>query len=875
MSRPIDRVLSRLEGVRRSGDGWVAKCPGHDDREASLSIKEGQDGRALLNCFAGCHPERIVAPIGLSMRDLFPDDAGLTVEDLSRKKGLPLDFLKSLGLRAAGRGVLIPYRHADGTEARPQIRWPQGHHTWAKPKSAPIVPYGLDRLSDDPKALCLVEGCSDAWTLWHAGIEALGIPGAEMLKVLQREHLHSVTSVYVVEEDDRGGATFRRNVDARLQTLGFKGRVRLVSMVEAGANDPSALHLQDRDGFGERFRRMIAEARPLVVAATPSDLIGAVTATPDARLIRDNLDVLASLSWAEVQPALSRLAEVVPDLNQNEIKAQLRRRKVKRQRDEIAADGKPLIELNDRHSREVIADCLDALRQNNEPPTCFLRDGRPVQIGTDEHDRPRIVEMNEAAMANALGEAANFVKSSDRGVQKADLTQWMVRRVMETALPFPPIVGITEVPVLRPDGTVFDQPGYDPQTRLVYRPSSDVPEVPVHPTEEDVIKARSLLSEMLYDFPFADRASAANTFGLLLTVVCRSAIDGNVPLAAIDAPTAGTGKTKLAEGIARVVTGKAGATFSAPRDDEEWRKKITAVLLQAIGIVIVDNVVGTLSSPELDRALTSAQWGDRRLGKNESIEVPQRAVFIATGNNLRPAGDTIRRCYLIRLDAKVRKPWERNGFRHPNLEAWITEHRGALVHALLVLARAWYSSGCPTAPGLPHFGSFEQWARIVGGILHTAGIRGFLTNQDTLVEQSDDEGAEWAALLEQLHAYTDGGSFLAGDIARDLKAEQGRDNGLSNPSAAALLEAMPDHVTDRLHRGRSVARTLGSTFANRRDRRYAGGWYITEVEQDRSGSKRWIVRRDAADLQGLQGSKDMDKTLLYGGGDYPLYGVVG
>lgn len=50
----VDDVLSRLEGVRRSGSGWVALCPCHEDREPSLSIGEGDDGRLLLKCFAGC-----------------------------------------------------------------------------------------------------------------------------------------------------------------------------------------------------------------------------------------------------------------------------------------------------------------------------------------------------------------------------------------------------------------------------------------------------------------------------------------------------------------------------------------------------------------------------------------------------------------------------------------------------------------------------------------------------------------------------------------------------------------------------------------------------------------------------------------------------
>ena len=69
----IDELLSRLERVRKTGSGWTARCPSHEDTTASLSIREGDDGRILVNCFAGCMPAEVVAALGLTMRDLFAD----------------------------------------------------------------------------------------------------------------------------------------------------------------------------------------------------------------------------------------------------------------------------------------------------------------------------------------------------------------------------------------------------------------------------------------------------------------------------------------------------------------------------------------------------------------------------------------------------------------------------------------------------------------------------------------------------------------------------------------------------------------------------------------------------------------------------------
>jgi hypothetical protein len=66
-----DVFLARLSGVRRSGTGWIARCPAHKDRSPSLSVGEGRGGRVLVHCFAGCTAEAICAAIGISVSELF------------------------------------------------------------------------------------------------------------------------------------------------------------------------------------------------------------------------------------------------------------------------------------------------------------------------------------------------------------------------------------------------------------------------------------------------------------------------------------------------------------------------------------------------------------------------------------------------------------------------------------------------------------------------------------------------------------------------------------------------------------------------------------------------------------------------------------
>lgn len=68
-----DSLLSMLDGVKRTGQGkWLARCPSHEDRTASLSIRELDDGRVLVHCFAGCDVHEVVGSVGLRIDDLFP-----------------------------------------------------------------------------------------------------------------------------------------------------------------------------------------------------------------------------------------------------------------------------------------------------------------------------------------------------------------------------------------------------------------------------------------------------------------------------------------------------------------------------------------------------------------------------------------------------------------------------------------------------------------------------------------------------------------------------------------------------------------------------------------------------------------------------------
>lgn len=278
MSEPVQLLLSRLENVRQVSEGqYTARCPAHDDKENSLSVGTGREGQALAHCFAGCTTPAIVDRIGLKMQDLYPAktavaiaDRPLTLAELAADKAIPAEYLRKLGVKQVRAGVLIPYLLADGSRARRQrvrtaLKAKDGSR-WAGTKGESPVPYGLwmlDRFKGD--FLVFVEGESDAWTLWHHGIPALGIPGADMAGKIEPGHVQAFRRIYVVQEPDQGGRTFVAGVVTRLQKIGWAGEVLVIQMPTT-AKDPNELHKQDPAGFNAAFRALLQSARTPSVA---------------------------------------------------------------------------------------------------------------------------------------------------------------------------------------------------------------------------------------------------------------------------------------------------------------------------------------------------------------------------------------------------------------------------------------------------------------------------------------------------------------------------------------------------------------------------------------------------------------------------------
>ena len=285
---PIDDVLNRLQNVKQHNSYFMASCPAHPDDEPSLSISEGDDGKVLLKCFAGCTAEEIVVAIDLKMSDLFAErggggviplnttaslhhpsenthnkaergdaegnavgDAPPTLENYASYVGLSPRFLKSLGLREIHyvdqKAVKIPYLDRRGEEVCVRFRVAlTGSPKIKTRKGDKHRLYGLQSIDEmrNTGFCILVEGESDAHVGWYHEQPVIGIPGASGFQSDWTGELDGFEKIYAVVEPDEAGEQFwqRLATESSLQE-------RLYRVDLAGVKDLRELHLQNQEQF--------------------------------------------------------------------------------------------------------------------------------------------------------------------------------------------------------------------------------------------------------------------------------------------------------------------------------------------------------------------------------------------------------------------------------------------------------------------------------------------------------------------------------------------------------------------------------------------------------------------------------------------------
>lgn len=263
--RPVERVLERLEGVRESNGSWKALCPAHDDREPSLSVLEGDDGRALIKCFAGCQNSEIVGNLGLEMRDLFEPNG----HHSGRKKSLrePTAVWHIKDSNEETRAVHVRFDYGPGDKSCLWRLPGAGLRDWGLKglKLTELPLYRSEHVAEWPKDLPVVvtegEKAADALAAVYEPTLATvtgasNTPGLEALEVLRG------LPVVLWADNDEEGRRHMERIAVKLQ--GIAADVRVFECADAPPKSDAA----DHPAVLSRSREDVRE------------LLGAMAATP-------------------------------------------------------------------------------------------------------------------------------------------------------------------------------------------------------------------------------------------------------------------------------------------------------------------------------------------------------------------------------------------------------------------------------------------------------------------------------------------------------------------------------------------------------------------------------------------------------------------
>jgi hypothetical protein len=244
---PLENLLARLPGAKKCGNGWSAPCPAHDDRRASLSIGQGDDGTLLVTCHAGCDTAAILATVGLTWADLFPPESSTRPHRNGKPKtggktfatanDVVAELERAYGKRSAvwtyhdaqgdPVGVVVRWDKPGGKDIRPVARCENGWRIGAMPEPRPL--YGLPDLAAAPLVVvCEGEKATDsARVLGFVATTSAG--GAQAAAKTDWRPL-SGKEVWILPDNDLSGRKYAEMVVSLLAALTPAPRYRIVEL---------------------------------------------------------------------------------------------------------------------------------------------------------------------------------------------------------------------------------------------------------------------------------------------------------------------------------------------------------------------------------------------------------------------------------------------------------------------------------------------------------------------------------------------------------------------------------------------------------------------------------------------------------------------
>jgi hypothetical protein len=439
----------------------------------------------------------------------------------------------------------------------------------------------------------------------------------------------------------------------------------------------------------------------------------------------------------------------------------------------------------------------------------YARNGTLCEVVSP--DRTFIEELQPARIQDLMARRAEWVRPSEDGgeivEQQAPLNVAVILAARREHTGVRPLDAVTTAPIFLADGSILQTRGYNAEARVYLEPSVTV-DVPDRPTLKEARAAARMLCDLVGQFSFRDAADRTSWLAALLSPLVKTAT-GNAPtpLICISASTPGAGKSLLADLISQIVTGeKAELSPYNPKDPAEWGKRLTSFVKAGSPVRVLDNCNGPIGDEALDRLITSSRWSDRILGASEAPPLPNVTTWLATGNNIEPTGDTVRRVLMCRINVDTDRPQERQGFDLDLEGGYAVEHRSELLGAALTILRAWHVADRPTK-GLASWGSFTGWSAVVRAAIVWLGmVDPYLTQRRATAEFNETDNIAHDFWLGVIDGAADGFAKTIADAANQLQASDVL--GLRTQINPHGVRGLVARFVDKPRDGRRIRREL-------------------------------------------------------------------
>jgi len=777
--------FSAFGNFKETGGVLCRKCHNGD-----TNPKSG-DGIAAVQWLTGStfvDALRLIAEyVGVSPKDLVNDNRNI-LADLCKQKRMPVDSAKAYGAEIATRWnqrvVQFPVYGANGKPNSYSDVSPYAKGKLNKgvlPKGGTSGLHLPGRLPKPDETWLMVEGVKDAAVLHDLGYLAAGLTGCNMKSELAR--LFTGCAVILVPDLDRAS---------------LRGFSKTGTVLEAASDS------------------VLVATLPGEVKSSNGDDVRDIIAREGAETVRKTIDQAKPFVADELLGGRPSVYITVDDDTEQEVANKVIR---------------------------ILASC--GFATDDTENRLYQSGGKLISVAESDIG-PRIVSVDEVGIRERITAAMDLVQRSvsPEGEENEKLCRppaWLCKAIhgRPNYLHVRRLDGIVTAPTIRADGSILQTPGYDNESRLLFIPDGDYPAVPANPTQADAKRAAGELLDIVSDFPFDGDVAKSVWLALVLTLIGRAAIVGNVPLFGFSANIRGSGKSKLCDLAGLIAFGRTLARKTLPGDDDEMRKVITAIALEAKPAVLLDNAAGMIGNASLDAVLTADLWNDRILGKSKTTgDLPWRTVLMATGNNLAFKADTARRVILCQLDCRHETPEDRNDFKHADIEAYTAKHRHRLAVAALTILRAFVDAGRPYEG--KRLGSFESWSELICAAVVFVGLPNPLETVSVVREQ-DNTGNIVRLLLDGIAAVGGVDGLTSKEILTGIQNESNTDEDWETLRAAFA------EITDN-----PTIRKIGNILKRFQGRVCRGRRII--AKSGRSNIKRWAVEN----LDSITEQPDLD-----------------